>query len=497
MSLTTTQPAPGYIILTRDLSPTDSVGDICKVRDIAPSGDRYKIENTKTGRMLIARAKDVYVPSPGESVNDQAAKIFAAHQATQQLNKSHSAMMTGLSSVLQAPPSLTTYANTPPSPTPPKKKVGARKFNDGDKAEIKGGSGSYHSFDIGTIVTVKEYAHNGEYVCIRDNGYSQYVQARDPALFKPSKIKPKVTLDSVIMSAEKKEEIRASISQMKNTSKIFEDWGFSEVFEKGTAVSLLFWGIPGTGKTLMAQAISDELACELKIYGTADIQSQEPGGAERMIRTIFNEAKKKDKKRIILFDECESLLMDRNEVGAILGAQVNALLTEIERFDGIVIFTTNRMGKLDPALERRLSAKIEFTFPDKNQRKDIWKRLLPKKAPLAKDVDLDRLADYPLAGGNIKNAVLNSARRASYEGAKEISMKHFQQAIEAEAKALQAFVVEYEKQSHTSLAGYIDREPGRGLVVNTDLREKLALKRQLIEGVDEDEDDEEEVSNKR
>lgn len=273
----------------------------------------------------------------------------------------------------------------------------------------------------------------------------------------PKKPVAKISLSSVVMSKEKKEEIESAISQVKNNEQIFSKWGFADVFEKGTAISLLFWGIPGTGKTLTAQAIADETSSSLKVYGTAEIESAEPGGAERTMKQIFAEAKRANKTpvpRLILFDECDSLLMDRNEVGPILSAQVNTLLSEIEHYDGIIIFTTNRMGKLDPALERRLSAKIEFTFPDKVQRLAIWERMIPKKAPLAKDVNFKKLAEYPIAGGNIKNAVLNAARFAAYKKAKAINMSHFKNAIEKEASSLQAFADQYEKQSHSSIVGY-------------------------------------------
>lgn len=274
----------------------------------------------------------------------------------------------------------------------------------------------------------------------------------------PGKPKIKVSLSTVVMPDHKKEEIRAAISQTKNTALIFDEWGFGEVFEKGMAVSLLFWGIPGTGKTLAAQAIADELESDLKVYGVAEIQTSEMGGAEREIQAIFakatrNNRQKGAKQHIILLDECDSLLMDRNEVGVILGATVNQLLIEIEKYDGIIIFTTNRMGKLDPALERRLSAKIEFEFPDEAQRLDIWKRMIPQKAPISKSVNLKKLAKYPLAGGNIKNAVLNAARRTAYENKTEITQQHFVDAIEREAKALAAFVSEYEDQTHQQMVG--------------------------------------------
>lgn len=275
-----------------------------------------------------------------------------------------------------------------------------------------------------------------------------------------TKKKPEgISIESVIISQEKKDQIKAAIAQSDNHEKIFTKWGFDEVFEKGTAVSLLFWGIPGTGKTLMAQAIADHLKAKLKIIGVGDIQSSEPGGAERTITMMFETANKTNKETlkkdlpgtVLLFDECDSLLVDRNEVGPIIGGQVNTLLQQIEKYTGVVIFTTNRLGQLDPALERRLSAKIEFDFPDEEQRYLIWKRMIPKKAPLHKAVCLKTLSQFSLAGGNIKNAVLNAARTAAYKKSRHITMDHFIDAINKEKGALQSFMVEQKKYPHIVL----------------------------------------------
>jgi SpoVK/Ycf46/Vps4 family AAA+-type ATPase len=281
-----------------------------------------------------------------------------------------------------------------------------------------------------------------------DTGSAQ-ISAAQPEAGKPAQPKKlkqttgTVKLDSVVLADGKREEIKAAISQMSNERKIFDEWGFSEVFEKGTAITLLFYGTPGTGKTLMAQAIANELGADLKTYGMAEIGSSEPGGSERIIKKIFATAKEffstKKKPQVILFDECDALLYDRNKVGVILGAQINALLTEIERHEGIIIFTTNRIGTLDPALERRIAAKIEFPFPDLLQRKAIWERMVPQQAPLADDVDFIVLADYKIAGGNIKNAVLNAARMAAYKDRPAITMADFMAAVERELQSQDAF----------------------------------------------------------
>jgi AAA+ superfamily predicted ATPase len=149
------------------------------------------------------------------------------------------------------------------------------------------------------------------------------------------------------------------------------------------------------------------------------------------------------KKYILLFDECDSLIANRDGMGMILRGQVNTLLSELEKFDGVCIFTTNSIKSLDPAMERRITEKIEFEFPNREQREKIWKRLIPKKAPISADVDFEKLSEIPIAGGNIKNCVLNSARESARLKQKEIKYQNFLNAIEKEVKGLKAFEAIY------------------------------------------------------
>lgn len=317
-----------------------------------------------------------------------------------------------------------------------------------------------------------------------DNGWNEPVETPDQLpeqLQEEPPIVKTVEFDSVVLAADKKEEILAALAQVRHKDKIFKEWGFETVFEKGTAISLLFYGIPGTGKTLMAQAIADYLGYDLKVYGTAEIQSSEPGGAERAIKKIFQEATElitgKKRQRVILFDECDSLLSSRQNVGTIMAAQINTLLSEIEHYGGVIIFTTNRLGKLDAALERRIAAKIEFTFPDKAARKDIWLRLIPEKAPIHSKVSFSQLAEYPIAGGNIKNAVLNAARLAAYLEDKKITMKHFKQAVLREMESLTAFSAD---KSENEKNGY-NTKPITATQDDFDVKDNMKMEIQRID----------------
>ena len=250
-----------------------------------------------------------------------------------------------------------------------------------------------------------------------------------------------VDFDTVIIADEKRLQILEALEQVNQYELIFEKWGFGETIEKGKGVSMLFYGPPGPGKTLMAQAIANKLGYVLKVISTADIESSAPGEAERNIRKHFADAK--NGKTILLFDECDSLIFTRENVGPILSAQINELLSQIERFDGITLFTTNRLGTLDEAVNRRLALKLEFAMPTQEERAEIWRRMFPSQAPIAKDVDFMRLAIIEITGGFIKNAVLRAARMAAAEKIpdtqKEIKMDHLVRALKLETESMVEF----------------------------------------------------------
>lgn len=234
-------------------------------------------------------------------------------------------------------------------------------------------------------------------------------------------------LDRLILADAVKQEIVSVLDQASHHDTLFTKWGLGDVIEYGRGMNFLFHGGPGTGKTYAAHCMAKALGKELLSIGTAEIQSSEPGAAQRNIIAAFKEAKTKDK--VLFIDECDSLITDRAELGMVLASEVNTLLTEIEKFKGVCILATNRIETLDPALERRLSLIIEFPAPDFEARKSIWKLMLPPKLPLHADVKIDTLAEHPLTGGQIKNVVLNAARMTLTDKKKAIEPDHFDRAI--------------------------------------------------------------------
>ena len=209
-------------------------------------------------------------------------------------------------------------------------------------------------------------------------------------------------------------------------SEMFDKWGINEHFEKGLTNSILIYGPPGTGKTMVSESIAAILGMNLMKLTNADIQSNIPGQTEKNMTDSFQKAKDED--ALIMLDECDSMLYNRNAVGAIMSAEINHLLTEIENFSGIVILTTNRLHKLDEALQRRIIAKIELPLPDRPTREAIWKKLIPGKMPVKK-LNFTELSEAVISGGEIKNAILLSARKAIAQNRDIVEMTDFRVSI--------------------------------------------------------------------
>lgn len=218
---------------------------------------------------------------------------------------------------------------------------------------------------------------------------------------------------------------------------MFEKWGINEHFEKGVTNSILLHGPPGTGKTMIAESIAAVLDKNIMTLSTKDFQSNVPGETERNIVKNFKLAEQND--AVIVLDECDSMLTNRDMVGAIMGSEINQLLTSLENFKGVCILTTNRIHRLDPALERRIIAKVELPRPTQEARLRIWTSSMPPKLPLAKDVDFERLAEIDLSGGQIKNAILLATRRAVAEWRNNVTMDDIASAVELESNAQKEF----------------------------------------------------------
>lgn len=244
------------------------------------------------------------------------------------------------------------------------------------------------------------------------------------------------TFKNCVLPTEVEKAIYEAITFVLSRDK-FEKWGVYDHFEKGLTNAILLYGPPGTGKTMVSESIAAVLGKNLLRVGAAEINSSAFGQSEKNIKKVFTQAKENN--AVILFDECDSLLSDRNMMGSILGGQVNTLLSEIERFEGEILFTTNRIHRLDPALERRILNKVRLMPPPVEGRKQIWQNLIPPKVPVEEDINYDALASIEFTGGEIKNCVLIALRKLVLSGDDKLSMEHLSEGVRAQATSKKEF----------------------------------------------------------
>jgi ATP-dependent 26S proteasome regulatory subunit len=217
-------------------------------------------------------------------------------------------------------------------------------------------------------------------------------------------------------------------------AKIFKDWGFDRKLPYGRGLSALFSGPPGTGKTMICSLLAKELGLELYRIDLSQVVNKYIGETEKNLGRVFDEAARGQV--MLLFDEADSLFAKRTEVKSshdrYANLEVNYLLQRMESHEGVVVMTTNAETAIDPAFRRRIRFRIRFPTPDEQQRLQLWQGMMPKEAHVAPNLDLRAIAQkFPLAGGNIMNALVRAATAAQADGG-AIQQHHLQRAAELE-----------------------------------------------------------------
>ncbi len=242
----------------------------------------------------------------------------------------------------------------------------------------------------------------------------------------------------VILPPDIQESVLELIARIKHRRIVYDRWGMGDIITTSRGVTALFSGGPGTGKTLVASAIANELGMDLYRVDLSRIMSKWIGETEQNLAKLFDAAE--DGHAIILFDEADSLFSKRTEVKSSVdryaNLEVNYLLQRFDTFEGIAILTTNFGTSIDNAFKRRLSFRLTFPFPDEEARESLWRAHLPAALPRTGEFDLADLARrYRLSGGYIRNATLRAAFLAAEEHV-PLSMDHLERAIKAEFREI-------------------------------------------------------------
>ncbi len=252
------------------------------------------------------------------------------------------------------------------------------------------------------------------------------------------------TLDDVVLNQKTKETLNSLLKQVnKDVVNRLKLWGIKDK-KRGIDAKIIFYGVAGTGKTLTALALAKSLKKEVLSFDCSKILSMYVGESEKNVRAIFDkyyEIKDKTKSEaILLLNEADQFLSSRstgtvNSSDKMHNQMQNIFLEQIERFDGILIATTNLLENLDKAFSRRFNYKIEFLKPNEEQRIQLWEKLLPSSLPLEKDFDIKKLSKFELTGGQIELIIKNTAYKLAILENPIFKIEDFEEQIKKEEKS--------------------------------------------------------------
>ncbi|WP_345985222.1 ATP-binding protein [Sulfurimonas sp. HSL-1656] len=268
-------------------------------------------------------------------------------------------------------------------------------------------------------------------------------------------VDPTTSLDDVVLNPSTRRVLDNLMHQMdKRVVQRLVEWGVKSK-KQGVDARIIFYGPPGTGKTMTAYSLSKSLKRQVLSFDCSKILSMYVGESEKNVRKIFDTYKELTEKTktepVLLLNEADQFLSARSSGTGSSAEQMhnqmqNIFLEQIEAFKGILIATTNLLENIDSAFSRRFNYKIEFKRPDREQRRTLWEKMLPVKAPYAADFDIEKLAGYDLSGGQISLVIKNTAFNVA--------------TMEEPLFTLEAFVEEIEKEKR----GTFDTEKAMGFL---------------------------------
>jgi hypothetical protein len=228
------------------------------------------------------------------------------------------------------------------------------------------------------------------------------------------RIDPRATWDDLVLPDEQITLLHQIADQVGQRHTVYEAWGYAAKMNRGLGISALFAGDSGTGKTMAAEVIANDLQLNLYRIDLSAVVSKYIGETEKNLRRLFDAAE--DGGAILFFDEADALFGKRSEVkdshDRYANIEINYLLQRMEAYRGLAILATNMKSALDQAFMRRLRFIVNFPFPGVSERRLIWQKAFPQQTPVD-GLDYDRLARFNITGGHIHSIALNAAFMAA------------------------------------------------------------------------------------
>ncbi len=246
------------------------------------------------------------------------------------------------------------------------------------------------------------------------------------------RIKAIASWKDLVLPDLQRQQLKEIAAQVRQRVRVYDTWEFAVRGANGLGISALFVGASGTGKTLAAEVLAQELRLDLYRIDLSQVVSKYIGETEKNLRRVFEAAEVGG--AILLFDEADALFGKRSDVrdshDRYANIEVSYLLQRMEAYRGLAILTTNLKSAIDSAFLRRIRFLVQFPFPDVARRAEIWRGMFPPQLP-TQGLDFNKLARLNVTGGNIRNIALNAAFLAADAG-EALQMAHLLQAARSE-----------------------------------------------------------------
>ena len=253
-------------------------------------------------------------------------------------------------------------------------------------------------------------------------------------------IEPNTDIDDVVLNPKIKVVLNSILKQLdKDVINKLSSWGIKT--KKGIDAKIIFYGPAGTGKTMSALSLAKSLKKQVLSFDCSKILSKYVGESEQNVRKIFDTYKSICKEAkiepVLLLNEADQFLSSRMESGTSSADKMhnqmqNIFLEQIERFEGVLIATTNFLQSLDSAFSRRFDFKIEFKKPNFNERLIIWQKIMPENANFEENFSFNELAKFELSGAQITLVLKNTALKVAVRDDDIFTLKDFIDEIKKE-----------------------------------------------------------------
>lgn len=226
-------------------------------------------------------------------------------------------------------------------------------------------------------------------------------------------VDPVYDWDDMVLPDPLMQSLRRISFEARTRGKLMQNAETRRIFARGAALSALFCGPPGVGKSMAAHVIAKDVGVNLLEIDLAATASKYIGETAKNLSQAFAQAKASG--AALVFEEADAFFAKRTEIGTSNDRHANAdtshLLKLLEDHDGLVLMSTNKRGNIDPAFTRRIAHIVDFPLPGPAERLRLWQTMLDVLAVgiEAGTVDLAAMAErYDLSPAQIKSAALSA-----------------------------------------------------------------------------------------